>query len=400
MEQTHNAEVAQLARTIRQTQHEKGEALRRAVDLEFEHQSAAELLASATWDAEVSRRREEHEIQLRTEQEQQRVAQKQALETQCHALEQRIRSDEQEKLRWIALEQHREEQAAQRKAHEHLTGQEHRVMTSGVSSGDGIGVGTGAMVGEEEEEEEEERKLWRLQRKIFLEREGDVGRLNPTQMFNFGGGKVVEKGRPEPRVIRRWEQSDVIPVNAGGVGNWTESESDTHITTTGERPAHIVEEIRRAAEAVRSGFLHLALAQGACLHSLSICHFLAFRHGCAGQATGAGGRRSRAQAADNEHWSSRDPVRQAGRCFLLPLPERVSDQRPWPRLVVRGASQGNCCLTHAFGRCRVANCCTTSDLRTCRSLRENQRHRSLQRRCKRVSSARLGKKSCCTAWQN
>ena len=253
MEEKHHAEVAQLARTIRRTVHEKGEALRRAVDLESEHQSAAELLASAAQDAEANRRREEHERQLRIEQEEQRRAQRQALEKQCHALEQRIRSDEQEKLRWIALEQRRETQAAQGQGQGHghgqLTDREHRATASGVSPEDDAGVGTAG------EGEEEERKLWRLQRKIFLEREGDVGRLNPTQMFNFGGGKVVEKGRPEPRVIRRWEQSDVIPATTGPGGGGedrAESEFDTHITTTGERPAHIADEIRRAAEAVRS----------------------------------------------------------------------------------------------------------------------------------------------------
>ena len=53
-------------------------------------------------------------------------------------------------------------------------------------------------------EEEERMSRWKMVRKVYVEQEGDVGRLNRDTMNKFGGGKVTEAGRPELRVLRKW----------------------------------------------------------------------------------------------------------------------------------------------------------------------------------------------------
>ena len=60
---------------------------------------------------------------------------------------------------------------------------------------------------------EEQRRRRMLQRNVVTEVEADMGRLSKLQMGAFGGGKVVEKGRPKPKVIGRHVEERLVEVD-------------------------------------------------------------------------------------------------------------------------------------------------------------------------------------------
>eukprot|EP00041_Stephanoeca_diplocostata_P015676 m.299820 g.299820 ORF g.299820 m.299820 type:complete len:586 (-) comp20122_c0_seq2:149-1906(-) len=259
-----HSDVHRMASENLRAQQEHAAAVARAQALEEQRQRdaarASELereaeRAKLQLEAELSRKRkEEAEAALRAEEEakeQERLRREKIAEEerQRRAEEARLRQHEAEQRRQVAEKQaeldalRRAKQAREQAEREERERLEEEARLA------------------KEAEEAAARQRWKLQRKVVLEREGDVGRLNVAQLGVFGGGKIKEAGRPEPRIIRKWAEDVVLRVDGTvdpSAGNTPQNGGINQVAIKTDAPAH---GIRAELEQAAVGYKQLAQDQ-------------------------------------------------------------------------------------------------------------------------------------------
>eukprot|EP00041_Stephanoeca_diplocostata_P034045 m.1142244 g.1142244 ORF g.1142244 m.1142244 type:complete len:1254 (+) comp24453_c0_seq18:364-4125(+) len=199
-------EAARLAAEKQRVEREKAEAIERARQVEEQRRldearareaeraarEAAEQarLEQERLEAEAAERAQQRELQRQKEAAAARLAEVELERKRQAALERaRLAEEQLQRERERALRELEEEQAREREEEER----------------------------KKREEEEAAKQRWRLQRRVMVEEQDAAGRLSMQQMANFGGGRIKEKGRPKPQVVRQHVIDEVVQDDRDGI---------------------------------------------------------------------------------------------------------------------------------------------------------------------------------------